>query len=287
MSASFSAASTQHLSNAAPLLVSTLYPASVGLWYNLAALGTVERVLFSYSDTAATNTYLKIRITSTEALEVGVAAASGAASASAGAGYVVAGQWQFVLARLVSATSRWLESVDHNGAIVQAQQATSRAPSSLDTMTIGAHQDSGGVSLPWDGLIGEYWLADIDVGINGAAALNPQLLLYLARNGPFAVPHIAHSVVEYRSFRSSLGSDTDKLGVGLYHRGQRSVWANVSGVTVGAHVPLSGSYRAPPHVTPQNRMHVRNISTLFTEAAAAAVRTFVIGGGVGGRVLCD
>jgi hypothetical protein len=235
MAAFFVGASTQYLTNAAPAIVSTGYPLSVGMWVNLTAVGAVARALFSASDTGTTNNYLLLRMNATETISV-ISAGGGTEAAASNGTALVGGGWTFLLARWVSATNRKLSVLHPSGLVEHGTNTLNRAPTGIDTATIGAQQTSGGVSIPWDGSIAEFWMANIDVGIDGGA-LTDQPVLQLAYGGPFSVPHVAASVIEYRSFRKHPTSDGDEIGE-VYHGGERQTWTNTNGVTTGPHCPL-------------------------------------------------
>lgn len=236
MSASFVGASTQYLQNSASSLVSTGYPFTVGGWVNLSAVGAVARTIFSLSDTGTTNNYLLVQMTSSEQIQVTAAAGGTENSAIATGVTLVAGKWVFFLGRFISSGSRRITVLGQNGNISNNSTVTTRAPTGLDSLIIGANVTSGGAATPWDGLIGEIWYTNTDVQADGAVSKS-DLIWQLAYGGPFSVPHIAKDIVEYRSLRSdAIGGETDEVYVGAGKPFQK--WVNVNGVTVGQHPSL-------------------------------------------------
>lgn len=245
MAALFTAASTQYLANTAPSLPSTGYPFTVGMWVSLAAVGASARTLFSFSDTATTNNYLLVRMTATETVQC-TASAGGTESSSTTAASMVAGRWHFIMAQFISATNRRLWVPGINGFSTQANQqsTTSRVPTGLDTITIGALQTSGGVTEPWDGSIGELWIANSTFEDSGSAGN----FFAIAQGGPFAFPHIANKIVEYHSFRKDLSSDTFDNEEDFLSIPGTEIITNTNGVTVGPHPPLPYWYVKPGQV---------------------------------------
>src|SRR6266536_2969259 len=97
MCATFVAASSQALTNAAPPLVSTGYPLTVGLWANITN-HVVVNSFFMYEDTATSNNLLGLRNSSTSAQ---IAAAAGGTAANSQTGVIVDNTWFFLLARFI------------------------------------------------------------------------------------------------------------------------------------------------------------------------------------------
>lgn len=242
MGALFTAASSQYLSNAAPFLISTGYPFSVGAWINLAAVGASQRCIFSYSDTATTTNYLELRMLSTEILSIG--ANAGATDVTTDlATAITAGAWVFIIARFVSATIRRLSQllpggvVQHGGGTV-----TSRAPAGLDMLTVGGFKTSAAAAEFWDGLIGELWYTNTDVGLDSAASLDDPSVRQLAYGGPFSIPRIAKNIIEYHSYFDDVISP--EIGQD-YSAAPIQTWVNNNAVSLGAHPPLPYWYARP------------------------------------------
>src|SRR3990172_1125263 len=124
-------------------------------------------------------------------------------------------QWHFVVGRFIASANRILSVLMSNGRSEFSQNTTARAPSGLDLMTLGSLSTSNGTSTStatinnWDGRIGEFWYANSDIKTNNANLTRDELVK-LAYEGPFAFPHLAHSIIEYRGFRKNLASDQDQ-----------------------------------------------------------------------------
>lgn len=245
MSLRLEAANSQYLTQAAPPILD--YQFTVGIWVNLAAVGAVARTIFCLSDTGTTNNYFVLRMTASENLNIAVAA-GGAESTVAGATALVAGTWNFVLARFNSTTSRRMLSYHYDGLHAQpAGDTNTRAPTGIDTLTIGALNTSAGVSAFWDGLIGPYFITNDDVIIGGGTITNANDTRKFGRFGPFALPHLADHLMEWRSFRTSpTGGDAADVYTAKVNGGTMpGPWVNNGGAQIGPHTPLSCLYRLP------------------------------------------
>ena len=238
MAASFASASSQSLSTTVPELPSTGYPFAVGMWVAPSTL-SVEKTLFSFADTASANNYLEIRQTSGN--NFAIAAAAGGAENTATAGINGgANRWNFVLARFDSATLRRIDAMSPTGQTPGNTVSTSTAPTSLDTLALGARIAST-TSQYFDGLIGEFWYANVNIQPSGGAA---NLLRQLALGGPFSVPRVAQNVVQYWSFREHpTAAKGEEAHIGAGKAWQR--WTNTGGVTTGRHPPIPYWYDRP------------------------------------------
>lgn len=237
MAAEFVAASSMYLQNAGATLA---MPFTMACWVRPTNTGAIQ-TWFNVSDTATANNYWLVGKSGTEQFRV-VAAAGGVGNATNLATTFTANLWHFVLVRIISATSRRLSAVNASGLIEHAQGTTSRNPTGIDSISVGA-QRVNSTLLPMDGSIGEFWYTDTDIQPDGAQLENA-LLMKLAFGGPFSVPHVAQSLVEYRSFRSGLESTQDRPEE-IYYRGLRPTWTNTNGVNLGPHPPLPGWYQRP------------------------------------------
>lgn len=246
MSGLFVGANTVYLRNAAPKI--TDYPFSAGAWVNLAAVGTVNRNIFSLVDTGTTNNYLHIRMSNAELL--GVAAQAGGTSATASvATALTANTWNYVVGRFISSTNRRISVLFSTGAIEHASDNLSRAPTSLDNLQIGHTIGGSQISSGWDGYLAEIWYAAGDVQPNSAANTDASLLRQLAFYGPFSVPHLAGNIVEYLPFRSSVPTGDRYSEPGYYFAEMpRPTWTigfGAAAVTLAPHPPYVNKYVLP------------------------------------------
>ncbi len=243
MAAQFAAASTQYLVNATPGIITA--PFTVGMWVQLAAVGAVNRTLFALSDTAVADHYFLIRMRDDELVSiVGCAGATGENVANTSVALIPLA-WTFIVGRFIASNNRRVGVLQPSGIAQFTQSTTDRAAASLDTMTIGALSTSGGITEPWDGAIGEFWITNADVGQATGVNLTSDQLRQLAYGGPFSLPRIAKDIIEYRSFRKAPASDADEIGEVFHGALGRQVWTNTNGVTIGPHPPLPYWYVRP------------------------------------------
>lgn len=148
--------------------------------------------------------------------------------------------WQFVLARGISATNRRLSVLMPAGNVISAQNTTSTAPA-VTIFNIGEFSTG---AVPLECMVAEFWYTNADVQAD-AAATQDWLIRKLAFDGPFSVAQAANSIIEYRSFRvAPFYEDVNEycLGAGK----SRQTWAVGTGtVATGMHRPLSSSYEKP------------------------------------------
>lgn len=241
MAAFFTAASSQRLNNAAPPILD--YQFSVAMWIYFPD-NAANRTLFSLSDTATSNNYFLFRLNSGEQIEL-VARAGGAEATGIIGQALTIGLWNFVVARFISATSRRAHILNGDGAFASVSNATSRAPSGIDTMNLGALQTSAATTEFWDGLIGEFTLFSGDVSPSGDLAISSDYMRQLAYGGPFSVPFLVDKIVEYRSFRKYITTHADEVGENYYGAFGQQNWTDINGVTIGHHPPLPYWYQKP------------------------------------------
>lgn len=238
MAASFASASSQSLSTTSPLLPSTGYPFAVGMWVYPTTSG-VEKTLFSFADTASADNYLEVRQNASN--QFVAAAAAGGAEVTATAG-INGTRWHFVLVRFDSATLRRIDVLSPTGQTPSGNNTTSTAPTSLDTLALGARIASTTTQY-FDGFIGEFWYANVNIQPAGGATQTP-VLRQLGRGGPFSVPKVAQNLVQYWSFREHPTAPKGEeafIGAGKAWQG----WTNTGGVTTGPHPPLPFWYERP------------------------------------------
>ncbi len=207
----FTAASSQYLECTSPPI--TDYPWSCGMWVRLTAVGSSVRTWCALSDTGTTNNYLDWRMNATEEAEMG--ASAGATENAGASGTLVAGRWAFVVARLQTTASRRRAILMANGSTDSNTSTATRAPSGMDTLTIGALKTSGGASQFWDGAVAEFWLAKGDCFASTSTNPTREMMFALAYRGPFAFPYLRGNLLEYRSFRQGIVSPGDRARMKL------------------------------------------------------------------------
>jgi hypothetical protein len=96
----------------------------------------------------------------------------------------------------------------------------------------------------WSGGIAEFWYTNNDV-VGANLATNNDFLRQLAFCGPFSIRSVAANIVEYRSLRSHLGSESDVFGDLWWGRSGRQTWTLNGTVTQGQHPPAANNYVTP------------------------------------------
>lgn len=233
MSANFVNASSQRLVNSSPGF--TDYPFTVGLW--VMPVSATAGAYFTLADTGTNNNQIMVEQSTTQ---IRISAVAGGTSAAATITTTfTANKWHYIVARAISSTNRRIAGVFPAGQTLHAASSTSRAPTSMDTLAIGAYENSS-PGIFFDGMIAELWYTATDIQADGAQ-LQDSLLRQLAYGGPFSVPHIAKDIIEYRSFKSTLDSKYENW-CEVYSQSAKQNWTNTNGVTIGPHPPLPGSY---------------------------------------------
>lgn len=237
MAARFTAANSQRLSGPFSAGASA-YPFTVGMWAKSTTVAAGVGVIWQGIASGASTHYWAIR---RSASSVVIVARAGGTEDDGAIPSLTANEWVFILGRFVSATNRWLHVWTAAGSVLSAQLTGSRSPAGVDTYRLG-----GDTASFLDGNIGEFWIATADPQPDGSQ-LSGNIVRRLGLDGPFAFPHLAPHVIEYKSLRQSLTSDDDLSNeefVGPYGS-NGAVWSNVNGVILGDHPPLSASYRTP------------------------------------------
>jgi hypothetical protein len=228
--------------NGTLLIDPSVLPITFGIWYN-PVTGNGSPTPWLITDTVGNFARLVGGPTFT--------GTNGTDSFSIAAGTETAGAWEFVICRLVSATNRWISSLNTStGAITHTQDTTLCALSGCNTLDVCSHSFSGNSDSIL--LANEFWYLGSDVQSDGgqiAAGLFWQLAYY----GPFSVPYLSQSVIEYKTLRqdpSARGRIQD-----TYVRSDKipPIWTQVtsagSGATAtiacGSNVPLNGRYIRP------------------------------------------
>jgi hypothetical protein len=235
MAAGFVAASSQRLKNTAIPLVSTGYPCTAAALV-LPASAASNLTVVSIADTGSANNRL---LGGTATSSWNCNAQAGGTTDALTFGTVTAGQWAFVVWRFISATNRRGDVLHYDGSTAHAQSTVNRGPTSIDTIAVGANETSSPTNF-FDGSIAEFWYTATDIQ-PGGAALDDNLLRQLARFGPFSVPTIGPTVIEYHSYFQGIDSTMD-IGPEVYAK-LRQTWTNVNGVTRAPHPPLIGYLR--------------------------------------------
>lgn len=130
------------------------------------------------------------------------------------------------------------------GVITHGQNITSVTPTA-NRMAVGALDGSSPTSF-WDGGVSELWYTNTDIQADGLQLIN-DTVWKLAYGGPFSIPHIGASVIEYRSLRKHPSSDGDDPNEIFSSAGQQ-IWSNVGVATIGQHPPLPYWYVRPGQV---------------------------------------
>lgn len=240
MGALFVAGSSQYLSNAASALSSTVYPTTIGLWVLVASTGT-ERVIWNCNNSGSGANFCVVSATAAGAF---LCEANDTTDKDATTGTVAANRWFYLVVRYVSSTNRRISVLDPSGTASHAQNTTSCALAGVNRMNIGAFQSNGAAGTFFDGHIAEFFVCNADIQLDGAQ-LQDATLRQLAYLGPFSIPNVAASLLEYRSFYSTQGQDTNNA-VEVYCPGRApQAWVNNAGVKVGLHPPLFPEYVRP------------------------------------------
>ncbi len=239
MSAFFNSASTTYLVNAATTLTGP-FPFSLGLWVQPTTTGATK-TFWSLCDTAATGNRIALSQSTANAWVLSTVEAGVGANNTNGT--VVAGLWTFIILRMISATNRRI-------AIINDQGVSSKAPAGLDSMSLGVRKDDTLVNY-FDGGVAEFWYTNTDIQEDGGV-LSEATFRQLAYGGPFSIPSVASTIVEYHSFKKDLGSDqfTNEDDF-LSNLVAGEVLANNGGVILGPHPPLPYWYVRPGQVKRQ------------------------------------
>lgn len=246
MGALFVSASSQFLENNAPPLITV--PLTVGMWFNPSAVSATTYLyqLAAGGSATANGEGWDIRFTSTGIIGVGTAGGGTRTSANT-IGTIAANTWTFVIGRWIAANLRRIDILFPGGATEHVSTVVSNTPPGPITReSIGCSDNSvrGGF---YSGIIGEFWKTNTDIQPDGLA-LTDATLRQLAYYGPFSIQSIAKDIVDYRSLRSSVGSDTDEQPDYAMGNKGRQTWVNNAGVIYAAHPPLSPGYRGPSDI---------------------------------------
>jgi hypothetical protein len=222
------------------------FPYSVGCLVRPGATGAA-RTVFSLSNLANTVDYHLVRITAA-GLPSMVGRFGGTESTASTLSTVTVGAWHLMVARFISTSNRRFTVLYPSGAVESANSTVSRNDTTFDQVTIGALVTSGGASELFNGEIAEWWWSNINLFSDTAAGVPAAMMWMLRLYGPFAFPWLASSMVEYRSFRSSV---IERRPLEHFHGTSSNValngWVNTGGVSLSQHPPLPYWYREPPN----------------------------------------
>ena len=231
---------TQYLTNSSPAAITAGFPVTVGCWVRPAAASGFHSVWELRAVPNDSNNRFAIYVWSgtSWAADVTVAGSDIIAEVTSA---VTANAWQYLVARFISSTNRWMSVLQPTGAASHVQDTTSATPAAaLAEAVIGGDP---GFGEHFNGLIAEMWWTNSDIQSDGAQ-LRDQTLRQLAYGGPFSIPHIAKDIVEYRSFRKH--PFLDEIGEVYYGAGAGAqTWTPTGTPTIGAHPPLPYWYVKP------------------------------------------
>lgn len=163
---------------------------------------------------------------------------------------VVVDKWYFVVGRFISGSNRRLAVLYPDGSIEHVNSTVSKTPSNIARLGIGA-LDRQTSTLRYNGLIGEWWWANVDIQSDGGQ-LDEHLMRYLARNGPFSMPNLAKDVIQYYGMRRS--TPVRPQPEDSYLRNIQTKYLIDAGgasfpITLGAHPPVYYNYHHPRRVS--------------------------------------
>jgi hypothetical protein len=161
---------------------------------------------------------------------------------SIGLAAAVANAWTFLLVRAISTSNRRFSVLQPDGSISHSQ-STTNITVTMQRMVLGRVMDDTTPQY-WSGGIAEFWCTNNDV-VGTNLTTNNDFLRQLAFRGPFSIRSVAANIVEYRSLRSHLGSESDVLGDLWWGRSGRQTWTLNGTVTQGQHPPAANNYVIP------------------------------------------
>lgn len=216
----------------------TLYPCSFGFWLNLPTNAAAS--LFGVADgllNAATQDRIMVQSNGASGWAL-FSKAAGTENNTNLSGTIVAGGWHYYLLRCITITNRRLDILNPNGSVSSIQDTTSRTMTTIARMEIADRAMSVQTS-PAKGTYAEFWYA-LDNVLGNTGAMSPAVMRQLAYGGPFSIPQLLPSLMEYRSFRQGA------FGGGMRHTWSkgRKPWTyqlgtgNVKSVLPGIHPPL-------------------------------------------------
>jgi hypothetical protein len=235
--------STSFLSSISPANVP--FPYTVACWFQVTVAATAV-ALTGQSNNTVTNQYWFIGRDTSDHINLQVSGTGGTTFLQ-GTVAIPINSWVFVVARMISATSRRVAVLHPGGVSEHISQATSNSPSGLNRQSIGVLERTTNVSF-FPGLVGEVWGMAADVQPDGGQ-LDDNILRALAYRGPFALPHLISSLQFYHAMRSSLPSLLNEPSEN-YSKGAPMVWSATGvGIPAREHPPLPYEYARPKPVS--------------------------------------
>lgn len=232
------------LTNASPppTITGTVTLFTVAGWVYPTITNAADQTFWSLSDTAGTANWFRFsQLATTDVWRFGRRDTGGGEQRADCATAATLNAWSFFVCRAITATNIRLSIRHPSGLIEHAQNTTSRSPAGIDSLQLGCLQTTS-VTESIAGVVGELWYTDIDIQGDGAQ-LNNDFMHQLAFGGPFSVPHVAASLLEYRSLRAGLDSKDDSAEEIYAGKAGWQTWAG-SGV-LSHHPPLPYWYKKP------------------------------------------
>lgn len=219
MAARFATART----SAAPVF--TTLPFTAGGWARTLTIAAGSSALFSWWAALDVDTY--------EVYRSGPTLRVWGGTTSTDVLTLVAGRWFYFILRGITTSNKRLSAVDSLGTIGNGQSTDTASITPL-AYSVGAEGDD---SQPWNGDVAELWMTDTDIQ-PGGGVLDTTTLLYIAYNGPMAVPYIANNLVFYRSFRSTTDGVRENAEDVYQGKYGKLTWTASTGITTSDHPPL-------------------------------------------------
>lgn len=233
MAAWFDRASTKGLDILASPL--TTFPLSMGCWFNLPAIGIGTQCIMSASIAAGGN-YVTGYVDN-----AGVITVEKTGGGVVTCGTYTAGDWWYMLIRLISATSIRASTLSSRTMVQAVANNTSAGTmTGFTAISLGNFRLTTNNTNHITGGIGEFFLTNNDCFSGGGQGTDASYLRDLAYRGPLSYGRILDGLIEYRSFFSTTADGKgDEVLVG---RRGRQDWTNQNTVIAGPHPPLPPPY---------------------------------------------
>jgi hypothetical protein len=246
MGALFTSASSTKIANTSPVLVATGSPICMAAWH---LMSSTTGPVIGFYDIATSNWWYELRLSGT-GTAIASSMANGVERTATSTVSGVNGQWVFALARFISDSNRWISILNRAGQSEHIQNTTSNVMSAvLDNICIGARNVTTPVYT--SGTIAEVWYTDADIWPDPSSAIDDMIFRQIAFKGPFSIPELSDSIVEYRSLRKSIDSTTDEAGDGnVYSRVGLQTWTQTNSPILSQHPPLAFDFVSPNTLKP-------------------------------------